>query len=201
MGERRSDNALTDAILEREIERALAVDPSPEFLARVRMRIASEPARSAWHSPWTIVIAGSAAAVIVAGVLTMWSRAPERSTRPDAPVIASRSVGGPVTERAPVLVPDRMPAVSVESPLVSSRARRDRTELAVLIPPDEAAALKRLLSGVPSRPLELTGLTDNRTEFTALQPLKTIELAPIAEISAITIEPLRTAAPEKGVRQ
>ena len=36
-------DAVTDASLDREIESLLAVEPSPEFLARVRTRVAQEP--------------------------------------------------------------------------------------------------------------------------------------------------------------
>ena len=38
-----------------EIRRALAVDPSPEFLARVRARIAEEPAPGSRRLSWVVV--------------------------------------------------------------------------------------------------------------------------------------------------
>jgi hypothetical protein len=47
----------------RDITRALAVDPSPEFLARVRTRIANEPER------------GLLAALTGCATLGMWRRA------------------------------------------------------------------------------------------------------------------------------
>ena len=44
---------LRDELLEREIEAALDVDPSPEFLARVRTRISDERVqRWPWPGPW-----------------------------------------------------------------------------------------------------------------------------------------------------
>ena len=39
---------LNDTVLEKEIEAAIRVDPSPEFLARVRARIAGEPLSKGW---------------------------------------------------------------------------------------------------------------------------------------------------------
>ena len=42
-------DALSDAQLDRELEAALGVEPSPEFLARVRTRIAVEPEPSRWR--------------------------------------------------------------------------------------------------------------------------------------------------------
>jgi hypothetical protein len=38
-----------DAQLDREIEAALGIEPSPEFLTRVRMRVAAEPEASWWR--------------------------------------------------------------------------------------------------------------------------------------------------------
>jgi hypothetical protein len=40
----KAQDALTDAQLDRDIELAVGIEPSPEFLARVRTRIATEPA-------------------------------------------------------------------------------------------------------------------------------------------------------------
>ena len=53
MDDRRSADALIDAALDRELEAALAVDPSPEFTARVRTRVRSELAAS-WPVTSTI---------------------------------------------------------------------------------------------------------------------------------------------------
>ena len=40
---------LSDSQLDRELESALGIEPSPEFLARVRTRIAAEPELSLWR--------------------------------------------------------------------------------------------------------------------------------------------------------
>ncbi len=56
--------------IDRELQAALDVDPSPEFVARVRMRIASEPPPRRWGFAWMVVAAGAAAAVVVAVVVT-----------------------------------------------------------------------------------------------------------------------------------
>ena len=52
MDAERRDEALTASALDGEIRAALDVDPSPEFLARVRTGIASEPRQAAWRWPW-----------------------------------------------------------------------------------------------------------------------------------------------------
>ena len=43
-----------DPALEREIEAALAVDPSPELVAKIRARVANEPAPASWWCAWQV---------------------------------------------------------------------------------------------------------------------------------------------------
>ena len=49
-------DALSDAQLDRELEAALGVEPSPEFRARVRTRIATEPESPRWR--FSVVASG-----------------------------------------------------------------------------------------------------------------------------------------------
>ena len=77
----RPDDPLTDSSLDREIEAALAVDPSPEFLARVRTRVAAEPAKSAWRlfpARWAFepLLALAVLGVVIAMVVPPWLREP-----------------------------------------------------------------------------------------------------------------------------
>ena len=64
---------LNDPTLEREIESLLAVDPSPEFLARVRTRIAQDSPPSPWRWNWGFALIGAAAAVLLAVFVTSWT--------------------------------------------------------------------------------------------------------------------------------
>jgi hypothetical protein len=59
---------MTDAALDREIAAALNVEPSPDFVARVRQRVADAPVPSAWGVSWS---AGAAASLALAGVAAM----------------------------------------------------------------------------------------------------------------------------------
>ena len=66
---------LSDDALEREIEAALRVEASPEFLPRVRARIASEHVDEGgwgWLRSWRW--AGGAAATTAAAILGVWTR-------------------------------------------------------------------------------------------------------------------------------
>jgi hypothetical protein len=64
------DDQLNDASLEREIESLVASDPSPEFVARVRTRVALEPAPDRCRLSWMFALAGTVAASIV--VVIVW---------------------------------------------------------------------------------------------------------------------------------
>ena len=57
-----------DDPLDRDIRRLLAVDPSPEFEARVRARVAREPASDAWRAGRLWMTFGTAAAALVLAV-------------------------------------------------------------------------------------------------------------------------------------
>ena len=85
---------MNDAALEREIERALAVDPSPEFLVRVRARIADEPAPASRGFGWLfagVATVAAAAALVLAVRMVSPARPPAT-----APLLASRSIGSPL---------------------------------------------------------------------------------------------------------
>ena len=56
------DEVITD--LDRQIQEALAVDPSPEFLARVRIRLAEEPRRYRVGIGW--LLSGATGLTVVA---------------------------------------------------------------------------------------------------------------------------------------
>ena len=82
---------MNDAALEREIERALAVDPSPEFLERVRTRIAEEPSPVSRGFGW--LFAGVATVAAAATVLLAMRLVVPTHQPASAPLLASRSIG------------------------------------------------------------------------------------------------------------
>ena len=87
--------SLSDDALDRELEAALDVEPSPEFLARVRTRLASEPSGVAWLPAFPLRACASAAGIsAVAFAFAIW-RAPavERSiVRSNTPVLDAAPV-------------------------------------------------------------------------------------------------------------
>ena len=91
---------LSDSQLDRELESALGVEPSPEFLARVRTRVATEPEAEPWRLAirrWSFEpLAGVAlAGIVLAVVVPNLMRSAKRSG-PD--VAVARHVDGPIRQ-------------------------------------------------------------------------------------------------------
>jgi hypothetical protein len=192
------DDALNDAALDRELRRALSVDPSPEFVARVRMRVANEPARMPWRASWGFAMSAVAAIVMVAIVVRWVDRG--RSPVTDTPLLAARAV----TPSVGSLLATDSYAISTFRRTVSAPAeaghyvRRDAaraSEAEVLLDPRETAALRALIRGVRSGRLDLTPVLRASTPTAMeLPPVTDVVIAPLA------IEPLAPTGAE-GVRQ
>ena len=171
---------LSDDALEREIEAALGVDPSPEFLPRVRARIANERMREGWMSltPWRS--AGAVVVVAMVVVAGVWSLR-EPATAPREARIAP-----PIESTAPAIEPTR-PA-PVTAPVVRAVHTTPRPEVVtpfeVVIAPDEAMALRQLFTAIGNRRLEAAALPDLQSALRPPAPIEEIVLEPI------TISPL-----------
>lgn len=101
----KAEEALSDSELDREIVSAVGIDPSPEFLARVRTRIAAEPEQSPWRpdvvsafrrtsvAPLAVV---ALVGIVLAVVVPRFIR--EEMTRPSGDRVARGGVEAPVVE-------------------------------------------------------------------------------------------------------
>jgi hypothetical protein len=211
MDDRRPDDAMTDAALERDIERALAVEPSPEFLARVRAEIDAQPERTPWRIAWTWLAVGSAVAAITAAIVLSRPAAPQpRNVLEPAPVATTTTAK--TAPAKPAATPQASLAQTLGShmrdvprgrlPSLTSVAQRTpRPEPEVLIAQDEAVALRRLMRGLDRGVVEPSVASDGPSGVQPIQPPIPIVVAPMAAVSPITIEPLGIPAPEGGVRQ
>ena len=181
-----------DAALERELERALAVDPSPEFLVRVRARIADEPAPASRGFGWLfagVATVAAAAALILAVRMVSPARPPEA-----APLLASKSIGFAVI--VPAVVPGTVGPASVYA---AARLRRDEQAghdvpkvnartAEPLFDARETTALQRLIADVRDARVDLTPLAkEGPMPLPAMDPLV---------ISPIVIEPLDSSGIE-----
>ena len=180
---------LTDETLEKDIEAALGVDPSPGFLPRVRARIANERMQDGWFwsaSRWARV----AAVVTAVAFIAVWTlRDPSRPSRP------AHVVDTPPVESTPPPVDSALPAPALVASSVESskpvsapvaRAERSTRNPAVVARPevlvslDEAAALRQLIGAIAARQVEAMDI-----------PRLAAESAPLPMIEEIVLEPIK----------
>jgi len=220
MADERTDE-MTPSAIEREIARALAVDPSPEFVARVRMRIASEPPpRRTWWMPVLVGATAIAAAVTIV-LVAPWRGAqvqlkkaadPQVRLKPDTtPERATEGVGSGFsrTRTSPGetqirLKPDATEAVAPIRGVGSGFSRTSRTpkttddvrpaEPELLVSREESDALRRLLARASQHPIVVDTLVLDAADPVDLAP-------PEIAIEPIKIEPLVPQTNGEGVRQ
>jgi hypothetical protein len=190
-------DTLSDDALAREIEAALDVDPSPEFQARVRARVATERIQSGWSGPFTwatVALAGAAVAVLgVWLVRTTPDPAPDRAPRVAEAPAPLADVAPPSVAPAEDLAtgPRVVPVASV--PRLEAPMRTPRPE--VVISRQEGADLQRLIDAIASRRLPPAALPDWDSPATPLDPIDEIVLEPI------TLSPIVRLDNVEGVRQ
>lgn len=126
--------------LDREIEDLLAVDPSPEFVAKVRQRVAVEPAPRLWWFSWRLATAGAGLAALATAAL-LW---PDSRPAPPATVPPVARHAGPV---AVASEPDAAPAPAPSHPRTLARSNRLASPV-VLIQQKDAEAMNLLIARV-----------------------------------------------------
>jgi hypothetical protein len=148
-----------DTPLDREIEAMLAVEPSPDFVSRVRARIADTPPPG-WtmglNMGWTSLAAGS---VVVAVFVAVVISKPHENVQPEAMLPVARTSMQVESPSDDLPVPPRVnSAKSPErhKPRVSRAVFR---EPQVLINPEEAAAIRQFLASPHPERVELSLIT------------------------------------------
>ena len=170
---------MNDPALEREVESLLDVDPSPEFVARVRTRIASEPEPSRWRLAWVVVPAVGMCVVLFATVMVTGPR-PEPAV--PAQAVISSPVRPTIVEREPALEPRRVVARVATQKREQPAAVVDQFP-EVVISEDERQAFEQLLLAIEQDRLPVLMRAGGDAED-SLAP------APL-EIDPLTIEPLQ----------
>ena len=167
-----SDEVMTD--LDRQIQDALAVDPSPGFQARVRIRLSEEPQRSRVGMGWLVTGVVGLAAVAVLGVFV--------SSRDQAAPRAADPVA-PAAHAAALVEPTPLPPAA-EAPVtgrLSGASRPDAAET-VLVPAADREAFRRFLRTVAKTGLIYSALLDVSDDAPLRVPDITIEPIVIAPI-------------------
>lgn len=122
--------------LDRELSAAMQVEPSPEFAARVRARVATEAPVAEWRMPRPAFAAMALAALVVI-MVRVWPYAPD-----------SRASRAPVLSARPSAIAELPRAVSPLSPSIAPiDAPKSSTGSNVIVSRSEMLALQRLFSG------------------------------------------------------
>jgi hypothetical protein len=198
-------DALKDDPLARDIESALRVEPSPQFVARVRARVAREPVGATGVMSWRLWLGGAA---VVAGALAL--------------VV---SLGGPRDMRVsdstpstatspPVLEASRGPSIATEpvlpQPLVAAPVQRVTRRAVARIEPEETRTNdvglpQVLIADDEKRGFELlvTELRDTKRAAAVAEATRglTTPGPPWLEIAPVIIEPLREVGIAQGEAQ
>jgi hypothetical protein len=185
---------LIDAALDRAIEQALAAEPSPAFVARVRLAIASEPPPASgclgWRPGTRAIVAITGAAALVAAIAI----GAALSRRPPATRSAESS---PLTARATATAAALLSGRASRPLTISTAPRRVRhADPEVLISTAEREALSNVIAEVNQGRFDMAAVVQAaRPDVMNLPPISPIAIAPI------DIEPLAPAGRDEGVHQ
>jgi hypothetical protein len=192
-------DGLNDPSLDREIESLLAAEPSPEFLARVRARVAKEPTPNRWRASWMLAVAGAVAVAVVIVALIAWpSRelAPAGPTGPALQVQRQPSLAG-ATETmaapAPIQPIRRQPAKAWEVAVAASRDRAIDIDLPeVVIAENEVRTFASLVASVRQSRFDVAVPSapdpDRPLEIKELPPVEPLEIEPIVRVAVLQTE-------------
>lgn len=166
--------------IDRELALLLAIDPSPEFAAKVRACISAEPAAGsrAWVWAGGVVIA---ATIVFATALATKHQPSANGLSTSAPVARPDTVLS--TKSANVVPPSAVPRRPVSTP---ARARHPQLQQVaqsaqpeVLIDPALAEAVRRLAAEQPALP-DIP--PEPSLEPVVVEPLKVLEIPDIGSV-------------------
>jgi hypothetical protein len=214
-------NEMTPSAIEREIAQALAVEPSPEFVARVRMRIASEPPPRRVWATWMPVMAGATAvaAAVAIAIVAPWRGSPVRlkpdtitdvRLKPDTTekIVASATSTVPsATSTAVASGFSRTKTLQAEAQvrlkpdptekIVASGFSRTVTEPEVLVPQAEIDMYRRLIAR--ARASSPAALVEAPPEIVASEIVADVQPPPELTIEPIKIDPITPQSSGEGV--
>ena len=179
---------MDDDSLNRDIESALNVDPSSEFVARVRTRIGSEPEPRRWRLAWMMAPIGaiSVAMLAVLGIM-----------RFESEPVAPSQVATPPVVPAPAPPPE---AAARTEQVSNAPVRRSRLESTrgnestpagpqVLIAPEERLAFEYVVAMTSRVRVSETSMVGGEPQ--SVRPsAEDVRIAPITEITPLRIEPM-----------
>ena len=173
------DDPRTDAALDEEIARALAVDPSPAFVATIRHRVANTRVSGIWT--WSRISSIAAVTVgVAAGVVIAAAIGTRMTSRPRSQPVVTEWIRA----WTPGVMDAETPAVALRDVIASGRPRQrvrrtTHAEPECIIDPREARAMKAFLDALIGGRMDVAGLLSGSTPVMDAAPAEDIQIEPI----------------------
>jgi hypothetical protein len=170
------------ASVDRGVESLVSGEPSPNFHARLRARIAAErtPARPNWAA-WAPIAVGTLTLAALLAVLV--SRAPQHNS---SPVADNRSEPAPDSSQASnppaptISTQTHMPtALSPSRPLRSAHRPATAHEPEIIVPPGQLAAITQFAAAIRSGHIDGDKLLAAEEQTNAPLEIKPLEIVPL----------------------
>jgi hypothetical protein len=186
-----SDQPLDDAndTLDQQLRILLSVEPSPQFLVRVRDRIATDAAPGFWHG-WHVRFAVPLALLALLGTV-MLNRETAVTPPPERAHDVQRDSASATTSlaepEAPITVP---PSVVVERRPRPPRAAASHVEPPAVMPAGEMQALQAFLDEIQTRRTTIPAIVAAEPAAVAALAIDDIDV-PVIDIAPLTIPALQ----------
>jgi hypothetical protein len=179
--------------IEEDLERALDVEPSPAFVARVRQLVAQTPIAAVWWRSWQVaaVSAGVAVLVVVLAARSLPTEETPTAAGRDVPLVASVEPEPPSEVPVSPDVTSALPApvAPPERPLETTRPATPDVLVAVGVQRD-VEALRRFVNMVGDGRYTTVQLEDRVVSSQAALSVEVIDVEPLAVAPLAAIVPL-----------
>lgn len=180
---------MNDDRLQHEIEHALDVEPTPQFVARVRQHLLEGTVRRPALLHWKAWTGGLVTAAVVAGILLY---EPPRPAQVMVPTTRATVVEVPAPREIPVVETH-----SRKAPPRAATIGKMSKEPEVLVDPREAAAFRNFVNDIRDERIDPARLNALFDAVEKLRAVDKIQPAPIVGLEPIEVPPLIPVAPEK----
>src|SRR4029077_11327226 len=165
--------------IDRGVEASVAAEPSPEMMARLRRRIAEEPAPHSWMGTWIPVVAAALAVAIAAFLWLGIRTGPRRAL----PATSHEAAAHPASAQPPRRAQENGASATLAPP-VSSRAAANRAlkpggKLDVLVPPGQMAAVLELQAALKNGSVDPSSVAPDQEDPGAPLYIARLKISPL----------------------
>lgn len=185
--------------IDHSLEQMAAVNPSPEMVARICLKIAEQPAPSrGWLTGWWPAATGALAAAALVAYLMF----PGGTVQPpdvSVPAVSTSSQPKPAPQMAKAVPPAAVkPSRQPRRPAPVAVAESRPATPEVLVPGDQERAVAWLYQALQRQPRRMNAVLAQEVQFNE-EKAKRLEIARLS-IPPLEIGPLEAASPDTEIR-